>query len=109
VSNVDEVRWRLLREWLIQVFRQELDRRAATLPDGVSPDEQDETPLRLAGAVVALLELHAMNRNGRCRARRCIRNRWVPWRRRRTCPIVWTVQFWIEQPIRILEKMGRKW
>lgn len=109
MSNLDEVHWRLLRERLTQVFRQELDRRVATLPDGVPPDEQDDILLRLAGAVVALLEWHAMDGNGRCRVRRCTRRRWVPWRRRRTCQIFRTVQFWIEQPIRIVEKLGRKW
>ncbi|MGH3940607.1 MAG: hypothetical protein ACRDTG_18620 [Pseudonocardiaceae bacterium] len=109
MSKVDEVRWRLLTERLIQVFQRELDRRAATPPDGVRTDEPDDILLRLAGAVVMLLEWHAMEGNGRCRVRGCTRRRWVPWRRRRTCPIFRTVQFWIGQPIRILAKIGREW
>jgi len=109
VSNVDEVHWRLLRERLIQIFRQELDQLVATFPDGVPPDAQDDILLRLTGVVVALLEWHTMNENGRCRVRRCTRRRWVPWRRRHTCQIFRTVQFWIEHPVWIVEKMGRKW
>lgn len=109
MSNVEEVRRRLLWEWLIEVFRQALERRAATLPDGLSPDESDETLLRLSGVVMALLEWHVTDGNGRCRVRGCSRRGWAPWRRRRLCRVFSTTRFWTGQPIGIVEQMGRRW
>jgi len=59
---------------------------SATMPEGILPDQNVEILLRLAGATLALLEWHTINDKGKCRLRRCIRARWVPWRPRRTCP-----------------------
>lgn len=109
MSNVDEVRWRLLREWLGTVFRAAQGQHAQVLPDGVLPDEKSEALQRLSGAVLALLEWHAMDGKGRCRVRGCSRRRWVPWRKRRTCQIFVTVQFWVGQPLWLVQKVGRKW
>ncbi|MGH3797384.1 MAG: hypothetical protein ACRDSP_21140 [Pseudonocardiaceae bacterium] len=95
MSNVDEVRWRLLWERLRKVFRAAQGQHTQTLPDGILTDEKVETLLRLSGAVLALLEWHAMDAKGRCRVRGCARRRWVPWRKRRTCQMFVTVQFWV--------------
>lgn len=109
MSNVDEVRWRLLREQVTEVLRQVSDRRSAALSGAAPADEQDEILLRLAATAVALLESHPLNEKGHCRMRGCTRRRWLPWRRRRTCPIFGTVHFCLSQPVWIVEKAARSW
>ncbi|MGH3932441.1 MAG: hypothetical protein ACRDTF_20980 [Pseudonocardiaceae bacterium] len=99
MSNVDEMRWRLLQERLEKIYRQE----STTLPD-----RNGEILLRLTGATLALLEFHTIDDKGRCRVRRCAWARWVPWRTRRICPVFATVHFWMEQPLWIVQKTGRK-
>ncbi|MCA1705765.1 MAG: hypothetical protein LC808_21875 [Actinobacteria bacterium] len=109
MSHVNETRWRLLRERLGKTYRQAHDQELATLPEGLPPDPNVEILLRLTGAMLTLLEWHAINGKGRCRVRTCARRRWLPWRRHRTCPVFATVQFWMEQPLRIVQKAGGKW
>lgn len=107
MSNVDEVRWRLLWERLEEIYREAQRRESGTRPDGLLPDRNAEILLRLAGAALALLEWHAVDGKGRCRTRGCSRHRWMPWRKRRICPVFATVQFWMEQPLRIVQQAGK--
>jgi len=109
MSNVDEMRWRLLRERLGKIYRQVQVHESAKLPASPIPDRNVEILLRLAGATLALLEWHTIDGKGRCRVRSCARAQWVPWRTRRTCQVFSTVHFWMEQPLRIVQKLGRKW
>ncbi len=102
MSNVDEMRWRLLRERLEKIYRQAQRQESATFPEGLLPDRNIEILLRLAGVILSLLEWHAINGKGKCRVRRCSRAR-------RTCPVFATVHFWMEQPLRIVQKVGSKW
>ncbi|MGH3915830.1 MAG: hypothetical protein ACRDTC_20830 [Pseudonocardiaceae bacterium] len=104
MSNVNEMRWRLLRERLEKIYQQ----KSATLLAGTLPDQNVEIFLRLAGATLALLEWHTIDGKGRCRVHRCTGWRWPPWRRRRICPVFATVRFWMEQPLRIVQKT-REW
>ncbi|MGH3972810.1 MAG: hypothetical protein ACRDS9_05735 [Pseudonocardiaceae bacterium] len=109
MSNVDEMRWRSLRERLDNLYRQAQRQESATFPEDLLPDWNIEVFLRLAGAILTLLESHTINGKGRCRVRGCAWARWLPWRTRRTCPVFATVQFWMEQPLWIVQKVGRKW
>ncbi|HEY2766399.1 MAG TPA: hypothetical protein VGJ13_20665 [Pseudonocardiaceae bacterium] len=109
MSNVHEVRWRLLWEQLVQVYQQAQRQESETLPDGLLPEGNVEILLRLAGAALALLEWHALDGNSRCQVWGCSRRRWVPWRKRRTCQVFVTVQFWMRQPLWIVQKTGRDW
>lgn len=106
MSNVDEMRWRLLQERLGKIYRQVQE--SAKLPAGTLPNQNVEILLRLAGATLALLEWHTIDGKGRCRVRSCARTRWVPWRTRQTCQVFSTVHFWMEQPLKIAQKSGRK-
>ncbi|MGH3941344.1 MAG: hypothetical protein ACRDTG_22490 [Pseudonocardiaceae bacterium] len=108
MSNVEEVRWRLLRERVGKVYRAMQNRAAETLPEGAPPDQNVEILLRMAGAVLALLDWHVMDSKGRCRVRGCARRRWLPWRARRTCHMFATVHFWMRQPLLIVQKAGMK-
>ena len=108
MSKIDEVRWRLLCERLAQVYQQAQRQESETPPDG-PPDGNAEILLRLAGAALTLLEWHAIDAKGRCRARVCTRRRWVPWRRRGRCHVFVTVQFWVLQPLAIVKKTGRRY
>lgn len=107
MSNVHEVRWKLLREQLAQVYRQAQVQESETLPEGLFPDKNVEMLLRLAGASLTLLDWHAIDAKGRCRARSCACRRWIPWRRR-PCQVFGTIQFWIRQPLTIVQKAGRQ-
>lgn len=108
VSSVQEVQWQLLRERLREIYRQVQQQECATLPEGLPADRHVEMLLRLVGAMLALLEWHTIDRKGHCRVRRCA-SAWVPWWTRRTCPMFTTVHFWMEQPLRIVQKVGKKW
>jgi len=101
------MRWRLLLQRLTKIYQQAEQQESATLPEGALPARHIEILLRLAGAGLALLEWHTINGKGHCRVRGCARPRWVPWRRRRTCPVFAMVHFWMEQPLRIVQKAGR--
>ena|ERR1051326_245831 len=109
MSHVDETRWRLLRERLGETYRQAQHQESATLPEGPSPDRNVEILLRLTGAVLTLLEWHSIDSKGRCRVHTCARRRWIPWRKQPPCPVFATVHFWMEQPLRIVQKTGGKW
>ncbi len=109
MSKVGEVRWRLLWEQLTQIYRQVEHQESETLPDGLLPDRNGEILLRLAGSALTLLEWHTIDTNGRCRAPACTRRGWVPWRRRGSCHVFGTVQFWVQQPLAIVKKAGRQW
>ncbi|MGQ0776255.1 MAG: hypothetical protein ACT4NY_17815 [Pseudonocardiales bacterium] len=109
MSNVEEVRWRLLVEDVGKVYRVVRSRAAETLPEGSPPDQNVEILLRLAGAVLALLDWHAMDGKGRCRVPGCARWRWLPWRKRRTCQVFVMVHFWMRQPPSIVQKTGESW
>lgn len=98
MSNVDEMRCRLLRERLEKIYRQAQRQEL----EGLLPDRAVEVLLRLAGATLALLEWHTINGKGKCRVRRC-------GRARRTCPVFATMHFWMEQPLGIVQKAGRQW
>lgn len=107
MSNVNMMRWRLLRERLLEISQQAQRQRFTALPANPLSERDVETIIRLAGATLTLLEWHTINGRGRCRARRCTRARWVPWRRRRICPVFATVHFWMEQPLGILRKAAK--
>ncbi|MGH3772963.1 MAG: hypothetical protein ACRDRW_16490 [Pseudonocardiaceae bacterium] len=80
MSNIHEVRWRLLREQLGEVYRQaQRQHESVTPPDGsLPPDSNVEILLRLAGATLTILEWHGIAGLGRCRMRACSRWRWIP-------------------------------
>lgn len=103
MSNVQEVRWKLLREQLTQVYRQAQRQECETVPDGLFPDKNVEMLLRLAGAALALLDWHTVDAKGRCRTRACAGRRWAPWARG-PCQVFGTVQFWVRQPLTIVQK-----
>lgn len=109
MSKIDEVQWRLLCERLAQEYQQAQRQESGTLPNGLLPDGNAEILLRLAGTALTLLEWHAIDAKGRCRARVCMRRRWVPWRRRGRCHVFVTVQFWILQPLAVVKKVGRRY
>ena len=92
MSNVYEVRHRVLRERLNQMVS-----TAKRAP-------HDEC-LRLALLCLALLERHTVNDKGRCRYCRSPREWW--WRRSRRCTVVPVVSLYLEQPPRILERLMR--
>lgn len=71
---------------------------------GRSPDSNAEMLLRLASLALTLLERHTTDVQGRCLVPGCSRRRGVPWRKSRTCQIFVTVQFWMEQPLRIVQQ-----
>ena len=109
MSSVQELRWRLLWERLIKVYGEVQRHEAQTLPLGLAPDDNAELLMRLTGAALAFLEWHSVDGKGRCRVRGCSRPPW-PWlRKRRTCQIRVIIQFWVVQPVEIVEKVGRKW
>ena len=101
------MRWRLLVQRLAKIYQQAEQQESATLPEGALPARHIEILLRLAGAALTLLEWHTLNDKGHCRVRGCARLRWIPWRKRRTCPVFAMVHFWMEQPLRIVQKSGR--
>ncbi|MGH3923676.1 MAG: hypothetical protein ACRDTF_22910 [Pseudonocardiaceae bacterium] len=109
MSNVEEVRWRLLGEQVGKVYRAVQSQAPEPLPEGSPPDQNTEILLRMAGAVLALLDWHAIDSKGRCWARGCARRRWLPWRKRRTCHVFATVHFWMRQPLSIVQKTGENW
>ncbi|MGH3718025.1 MAG: hypothetical protein ACRDRI_04130 [Pseudonocardiaceae bacterium] len=109
MNHVHEVRWRLLREQLETVYRQAQRQQESVTPlDGrLPPDVSVEILLRLAGATLTILEWHGIAGLGRCRMRACSRWRWIPWWSRRACQVFVTVQFWVEQPLWLVKKVGR--
>lgn len=109
MTKVHEVQWRLLWERLRKLFRQAQQQKDQTLPDGALVDPNAEPVLRLAGAAMTLLEWHTTDATGRCRVPGCARRRWRPWRERRPCRVFLTVQFWMEQPLDMVEKAAREW
>lgn len=104
MSNVHEVRRRLLQERLSEVYRKVQDQQAERLLSGLLLDENTEMLLRLIGFALTLLERHAMDVKGRCLVPGCSPRRWVPWRKWRTCRIFVTAQFWVEQPLGIVQR-----
>lgn len=104
MSSVHELRWRLILERLRQVYRKAQDQQAQRLLKGLCPDENEEMLLRLAGLALTLLERHAMDAKGRCLVPGCSPRRRVPWRKWRTCRIFVTAQFWVGQPLRIVQR-----
>lgn len=98
--NVYEVRWRLLQERLREVSY-EAQRRVSV---GAVPDSNAELILRLTGFASTLLERHTTDTRGRCRVPGCSRRRGLPWRRSQACRIFVTAQFWMEQPLRIVQQ-----
>lgn len=109
VTKVHEVQWRLLWERLRNSFRQTQWQKGQALPDGAPPEADAELLLRMAGATMTLLEWHTTDAKGRCRVRGCARRRWMPWRERRPCRVFLTVQFWMEQPLDMVEKTASEW
>ncbi|MGH3904763.1 MAG: hypothetical protein ACRDTE_11315 [Pseudonocardiaceae bacterium] len=109
MSKVGEVQWRLLWEQVGKVYRAAQSRGSETLPEGLFPDPNAEILLRLAGAVLALLDRHAVNAKGRCPVRGCARRCWAPWRKRRACRLFVTVHFWMREPLWIVKKVGKDW
>ncbi|MGH3906461.1 MAG: hypothetical protein ACRDTE_20115 [Pseudonocardiaceae bacterium] len=109
MSSLHEVRWRLLWERLVKVYGEGQQHEAETLPHGLAPDDNAELLARLAGTTLALLERHAMDGKGRCRVRGCSQTRWWWLRKRQTCQRFVTVQFWLGQPLEIVQKVGRQW
>lgn len=103
--NVHEVRWRLLQERLKKVAHEAQRQLSA----GLFSDSNAETLLRLAGLTLTLLERHTTDAQGQCRVRGCSRRRGPVWRKSQPCQIFVTVQFWVEQPLRILQKFVRRW
>ncbi len=81
MSNVHEVRWRVLRARLDGILMQ--------APDG------DELA-RLAALGIALLERHRVDHKGRCRSCRPTRG-W--WRRSRRCVVLPLMSWYLEQPM----------
>lgn len=108
MSNVGEVRWRLLCEQLAQVYRQADLLECETLPAGLPPERNAEILLRLAGAALTLLDSHAVDGKGRCRARMCARRSCTLWRGRR-CQVFVTIHFWIQQPLGVVKKASGRW
>jgi hypothetical protein len=98
----------MLREHLGKVFREARQPGASAPPESPLPAKNAEMLLRLSGAALALLDWHALDSGGRCRVRRCTRHRYLPWRKRRICPVFATVQFWMEQPLGILAKATKE-
>lgn len=74
---------------------------------GLLPDSNAEILLRLTGLALTLLERHTTDAQGRCLVPGCSRRRGIPWRRARTCQIFVTTQFWLEQPLAIVQKAVR--
>lgn len=109
MSSVPELRWRLLWERLLKVYQEAHRHESPTLRLGLASDDNAEFLVRLAGAALAFLEWHAVDGKGRCRVRGCSRGRWSWLRKRRTCQIFVVIQFWVGQPVEIVEKVGRKW
>jgi len=98
----------VLWEQVGEIYRAVQSRAAETQPEKAPPDQNTEILLRMAGAVLALLDWHVMDGKGRCRVRGCLRRRWLPWRERRTCHVFATVHFWMRQPLPIVQKAGVK-
>lgn len=107
MSNVHQMRWKLLREQLTQVYRRAQRQEDETLSEGLIPDKNAEILLRLAGAALTLLDWHAIDAKGRCQTRACAGRRRLPWRRG-TCQVFGTIQFWIRQPLTIVQKTARQ-
>lgn len=103
--NVHEVRGRLLQQRLRKVTHE----AQGQLSGRLSSDSNAEMLLRLAGLTLTLLERHTTDAQGQCRVRGCSRRRGPVWRKSQPCQIFVTVQFWVEQPLRILQKLERRW
>jgi hypothetical protein len=108
-ENVLDVRWRLLRDQLETVYREaQRQQESVTLPDvSLHRDLNVEILLRLAGATLTLLDWPGIAGLGRCRMRACSRWRWTLWHKQRFCQVFVTVDFWLEQPLWLVKKMGQ--
>jgi hypothetical protein len=104
VSNVHETRRRLLQKRLREVYRKVQDQQAERLLNGLLLDENTEMLMRLIGFALMLLERHAMDVKGRCLVPGCSLQRRVPWPKWQTCRIFVTAQFWVEQPLGIVQQ-----
>ena len=107
MSNVDEVQWCLARERIGRIYRQAQQQASATISEGMIPEQNVEMLLRLAGATLALLDWHTINDKGECWLRICGRSRWGQLRQQRTCLVVSMIYFWMEQPLRIVQRGAR--
>jgi hypothetical protein len=108
VSNVHEVRRRVLLERLRETYRKAQYQHAEREHQGLSLDENTEMILRLTGLALTLIEQHSTNGKGHCLVPGCSLQRRVPWRKWRTCQVFVTALFWIEQSIGMLQQAELK-
>ena len=98
MSSVYEVRWRVLRDRLVEVVRQ-------AECGNVAPSK-DET-LRLAGGALSLLDRHRVDGKGRCR--RCRHSgRWACFGRKQRCLVNGVLSFYLKQRMEVVWKRVRE-
>ncbi len=98
----------MLQEQLRDGYRKVRDQQTEQLLNGLLLDEDTEKLMRLIGFALTLLERHATDAKGRCSVPGCSLRRWAPWRKWRTCRIFVTAQFWVEQPLGIVQRAELK-